>query len=522
MHPGTFAATTPDRPAVIMAGSGEILTYRQLDEGANQIARLFGRLGLVAGDHVAFQLPNGTAFFTLLWGAHRAGLVYTAISTRLGADETTYIVENCDASVVVVGAEQKATIEALAPDHAGLTPRLRARYVLGGDAPGWERWEDAVATESTEAPATIRAGEDMLYSSGTTGRPKGISPASDDAGPEVATEPEALDALTTLCQLFFGYTEQMVYLSPAPLYHAAPLRFTRAVHRTGGTVVVMEHFDAEVFLELVATHQVTHSQVVPTMLVRMLKLPAATRAGADLSSLRVVIHAAAPCPPTVKVQIMDWWGPILSEYYAGTEGNGIVVCTAQEWLAHPGTVGRSLNAEVHILGDDGDELAVGQTGTINFAGAGDFAYHRDPIKTAEAHSPQGWSTLGDVGYLDGEGYLYLTDRKANMIISGGVNIYPQETENLLALHPKVADVAVIGVPNDEMGEEVKAVVQPTDWADAGAELEVELIAYCRQKLAHYKCPRSVDFDPELPRQATGKLYKRLLKDRYWQGHRVRI
>jgi long-chain acyl-CoA synthetase len=515
MHPGTFAATTPDKPAVVMAASGEIMTYRQLDARANQISRLFSRLGLIAGDHIAFQLPNGTAFFAVLWGAHRAGLVYTAISTRLGGAETTYIIDNCDASVVIVGSQQGATLEALAPEHTRLAVGLRARYVLGGDAVGWERWEDAVAAEPTEAPFMTQAGEDMLYSSGTTGRPKGVHRVN-DAGTGI----DELDALSVMCQLLFGYDEETVYLSPAPLYHAAPLRFTRAVHRTGGTVVVMEHFDAEEFLDLVASHRVTHSQLVPTMFVRMLRLPVATRSDADLSSLRVAIHAAAPCPPSVKRQIMEWWGPILWEYYAGTEGNGIVVCNAEEWLAHPGTVGRSLNADVHVLDDDGAELADGQTGTIYFAGA--FAYHREPIKTAEAHSPQGWSTLGDVGYLDGDGYLYLTDRKANMIISGGVNIYPQETENLLALHPKVVDIAVIGVPNDEMGEEVKAVVQPVDWADAGPDLEAELIDYCRQRLAHYKCPRSIDFDPALPRQPTGKLYKRLLKDRYWQGQGSRI
>jgi long-chain acyl-CoA synthetase len=516
MHPGVFATTTPEKPAVVMAESGRILTYRQLDQGANQVSRLFGHLGLVAGDHVAFQLANGPDFFTLLWGAHRAGLVYTAISTRLGADEATYIVDNCEASVLIVGAGQQATLDALGPEDGAATPRLRARYVLGDEVPGWDRWEDAVRVQSTEAPPPAPAGTDMLYSSGTTGRPKGIFRGGS------TTPLDELDGLTTLCQLLFGYTDETVYLSPAPLYHAAPLRFTRSVHRTGGTVVVMERFDAEAFLDLVPTYRVTHAQVVPTMFVRMLKLPGATRRQGDLSSLQVVIHAAAPCPPAVKAQIIDWWGPILWEYYAGTEGNGIVVCNAEEWLAHPGTVGRSVNTEVHILDDEGDEQPVGQTGTVYFADDGDFAYHRDPVKTAEAHSPQGWSTLGDIGYLDGEEYLYLTDRKANVIISGGVNIYPQETENLLALHPKVADIAVIGVPNEEMGEEVKAVVQPVDWAEAGPDLAVELISYCRQRLAHYKCPRSVDFDPALPRQATGKLYKRLVKDRYWTEHNSRI
>jgi long-chain acyl-CoA synthetase len=330
------------------------------------------------------------------------------------------------------------------------------------------------------------------------------------------------DGVTVMCQLIYGYSDATVYLSPAPLYHAAPLRFTRSVHRTGGTVVVMEHFDAAEYLDLVGRYRITHSQVVPTMFIRILKLPEEVRAAADVSSLEAVIHAAAPCPIPVKRQIIDWWGPIIWEYYAGTEGNGIVLCGSQDWLAHPGTVGRALNSEVHILGDDGAELPVGEQGTIYFGGGSDFEYHGDPVKTAEAHSPQGWGTLGDVGYLDADGFLYLTDRKANMIISGGVNIYPQEAENLLALHPKVADVAVFGVPDDEMGEQVKAVVQPVDWSDAGPALEAELIAYCREHLAHLKCPRSIDFDRELPRHPTGKLYKRLLKDRYWEGRATRI
>jgi long-chain acyl-CoA synthetase len=309
----------------------------------------------------------------------------------------------------------------------------------------------------------------------------------------------------------------MVYLSPAPLYHAAPLRFTRSVHRTGGTVIVMEHFEPSEFLRLVEVHQVTHSQMVPTMFIRLLKLPDVVREAADVSSLRFAIHASAPCPIPVKTRMIEWWGPIVWEYYAGTEGNGIVLCNSEQWLAHPGTVGAPINVDVHILDDDGREVPVGTNGIVYFGGGSDFAYHRDPEKTRQAHSPQGWGTLGDIGHLDEDGFLYLTDRKAHMIISGGVNIYPQEVENLLALHPKVADVAVVGVPDEDMGELVKAVVQPLAWSDAGPDLASELIAYCRVHLAGYKCPRSVDFDPALPRQATGKLYKRFVRERYWQG-----
>ncbi|MCX7620790.1 MAG: AMP-binding protein, partial [Acidimicrobiales bacterium] len=323
-------------------------------------------------------------------------------------------------------------------------------------------------------------------------------------------------------QLLFDYNESMVYLSPAPLYHAAPLRFSMAVHQVGGTVIVMEHFDPEQFLALIESYKVTHTQVVPTMFIRLLKLPEEARKAYDLSSLQVAIHAAAPCPIAVKEKMIEWWGPIIHEYYAGTEGNGLVYCNSEDWLTHKGTVGRALLGKVHIVDEEGNELPPGEEGTIYFESDAQFEYHNDPEKTAASRLPNGWTTLGDVGRLDEDGFLYLTDRKAYMIITGGVNVYPQEAENVLALHPKVQDVAVIGVPNEEFGEEVKAIVEPVDMADAGPELERELIEYCRQHLADVKCPRSVDFRPELPRHPTGKLYKRLLKDEYWQGHESRI
>ncbi|MGE5130254.1 MAG: AMP-binding protein, partial [Sphingomonadaceae bacterium] len=320
--------------------------------------------------------------------------------------------------------------------------------------------------------------------------------------------------LLALARKLYGLGPDSIYLSPAPLYHAAPLRFNMTVMRCGGTSVLMEHFEAEEALALIERHRVTHSQWVPTMFVRMLKLPPDVRARYDLSSLRVAIHAAAPCPVPVKEEMIRWWGPVLYEYYAGTEGNGYVACNSQEWLAHKGTVGRALLGEVRILDDDGAVLPPGETGTIYFANGPAFEYHNDPRKTAVSRSREGWSTLGDVGRLDAEGYLYLTDRKDYMIISGGVNVYPQEVENLLVTHPKVADVAVLGVPNEDLGEEVKAVVQPMDWRDAGPALAAELMAYCRGNLSHIKCPRSIDFEPELPRHPTGKLYKRLLRERY--------
>src|SRR5262245_30572112 len=356
----------------------------------------------------------------------------------------------------------------------------------------------------------------MLYSSGTTGRPKGVK------HPLVEAPIGTPAPLVAGINVMYGVTKDSSYLSPAPLYHSAPLGFTMSMLRIGGTVLVMEHFDAERALGLIEQHRVTHAQWVPTMFVRMLKLPEVVRARYDASSLRFAIHAAAPCPVHVKEQMIEWWGPILHEYYAGTEGNGFCAIDSQQWLEHRGSVGRPTNAKVHILDDEFNELPPGEVGTIYFESGARYEYHNDPVKTAGAKSPQGWTTLGDVGYVDPEGWLFLTDRKAFMIISGGVNIYPQETEDCLIQHPLVADVAVIGVPNEDFGEEVKAVVQPVSMDEAGPALEEELIAWCRQRISALKCPRTVDFEPELPRHPTGKLYKRLLRDRYWGKRDSRI
>jgi long-chain acyl-CoA synthetase len=356
----------------------------------------------------------------------------------------------------------------------------------------------------------------MLYSSGTTGRPKGVLPV-------LPKQPiDAENPLLAITSKLYGMGPDTIYLSPAPLYHAAPLRFNMSVMRLGGTAVIMEHFDAEAFLRLVPQHRITHSQLVPAMFVRFLKLPDAVRLQYDMSSLRCAIHAAAPCPVPTKEAMIAWWGPIVWEYYAGTEGNGLTMCNSAEWLAHKGTVGKAVVGTLRICDDAGNELPAGEPGTIYFADGRPFEYHNDSNKTAESRHPRGWTTLGDVGYVDGDGFLHLTDRKAFMIISGGVNIYPQEAENLLINHPRVMDCAVFGVPNEDFGEEVKAVVQPREMAEAGPALAEELIAYCKQHLAAIKCPRSIDFEPELPRHPTGKLYKRLLRDRYWQGRESRI
>ncbi|MGB1685762.1 MAG: AMP-binding protein, partial [Pseudomonadales bacterium] len=384
-------------------------------------------------------------------------------------------------------------------------------YMLDGLTAGATSLEAAVADMPTTPLEDQSCGQSLLYSSGTTGRPKGVKKPLPDT-PWGEAEP-----VFQARQERYDFTEDSIYLSPAPLYHAAPLGFTMNVLRYGGTCIVMENYDSEAALSLIEKYKVTHSQWVPTMFVRMLKLPEDIRHKYDLSSHEVAIHAAAPCPISVKEQMIAWWGPVIHEYYAGTEGNGSTTITSEEWLAHKGSVGQAAHGvSLHILDDDFNELPVGEAGGVYFEGGGTFEYLGDSEKTSSSRSPQGYSTLGDIGYLDDEGFLYLTDRRSFMIISGGVNIYPQETENALITHAEVVDVAVFGIPNEEFGEEVKAVVQPRDMADAGPELEARLIAYAREHISHIKCPRSIDFMEELPRHPTGKLYKRLLKDKYWQ------
>ncbi|MFD1542549.1 AMP-binding protein [Nonomuraea guangzhouensis] len=511
MHPGAIAAVTPDKPAVIMAGSGRVVTYRELDEESNRLAHLFRAAGLRPGDHVAFMLANHPLYLAIAWAANRAGLYYTAISSRLGTDELAYIVNNCGARVFL----SEASLAEVATSITPVTPGVELRLMLDGTAEGFDSYEEAVAGQPPMPIDDECQGSDMLYSSGTTGRPKGVKPALPGTP---LTEP---NLLLKLVEALFAPAGDSVYLSPAPLYHAAPLRYCMTFQRLGATIVVMERFDPERYLELVEKYAVTHSQLVPTMFIKMLKLPDEIRKKYDLSSLQCAIHAAAPCPVPVKEQMIAWWGPIIHEYYAGTEGNGFLYTGSQDWLEHPGTVGRSLLGTVHICDEDGNALPPGEHGTIFFESPTRFEYHDDPDKTRSVQDPQGrgWTTLGDIGYLDAEGFLYLTDRRSYMIISGGVNIYPQEAENILCLHPKIADVAVFGIPDEEMGEQVKAVVQPVSMAEAGPALEAELIEYCRARLAHYKCPKSVDFRAELPRHPTGKLYKRLLKDEYWPARK---
>ena len=515
-HPGAHALATPDKPAVIMARTGEVITFAELDARSNRLARLWWEHGLRPGDHIAIFADNHPRYYEAFWAAMRSGLYFTTVNRYLTAEEAAYIVVDCEARVVVASrslGEVAARLPALAAD-------VELWLMWDGTVDGFEPYEDAVTRHPAQPLDHQPRGSTMLYSSGTTGRPKGIRRPLDGT---TIDEPDLM-AQGLLGGLFM-FSAESVYLSPAPLYHSAPLAFSNATISLGGTVVVMERFDPAEALDLIQAHSVTHSQWVPTMFSRFLKLDPAVRAGRDLSSHRVAIHAAAPCPPQVKRQMIEWWGPILYEYYAGTEANGFCYIDSPTWLAHPGSVGQSLLGPIRICNARGRELPAGEAGIIYFErDQMPFEYHHDPVKTRDAQHPEhpNWSTLGDMGYLDDDGFLYLTDRRDFMIISGGVNIYPREIEDVLVLHPKVVDVAVFGVSHPEMGEEVKAVVQPVAHEGIGPELEQELIAYARDRLAHYKVPRSVDFDEELPRLPTGKLYKQALRERYWTDRDTRI
>jgi acyl-CoA synthetase (AMP-forming)/AMP-acid ligase II len=503
--------TTPDKVALVM-GSGDSRTYGQLTRRSNRVAQLLYAAGLRRGDGILLMVPNRPEFFEVAWAAQRSGLYYTPVNTHLTSDEVAYIVRDSGAKALVIDV----AFAALAPDLQSVDRDLLLRLSIGGGVATYDDYEEALAGASEDPPPEPSQGTEMMYSSGTTGYPKAVErplPGTDGSW----AQSTVAQGLRTM----YGMTPSDVYLSPAPLYHSAPFAYSMGTMRMGAKAVVMERFDPERCLQLIERERVTHGQFVPTMFVRLLKLPVEVRDRYDLSSLRAVLHAAAPCPVEVKQAMIKWWGPIIYEYYAGTEGFAATFIGPDEWLAHPGSVGKP-NNPVHIVGEDGHECPLGEPGSIYFEGGPPFEYHNDPAKTASVSNDKGWRTLGDVGYVDEEGYLYLTDRATFMVVSGGVNIYPQEIENVLVLHPKVVDVAVFGVPNDDFGEEVKAVVQPVDWTDAGEAAAAELMDYCRSYLAGYKCPRSIDFQRELPRDPNGKLYKRRLRDRYWEGHSTRL
>ncbi len=488
-----------------MEPSGERVSYEELERRSNRYAHLFRSLGLRAGDTMAFSLENRREFLEIAWGAQRAGLRYVPISNKLNSAEIAHIVEDSRARALLASH----SLEALATALADCLGRLHCLGVGGGAGPF--RDVEQLLGRMPETPIEDEeAGIEMLYSSGTTGRPKGIAPQHEAGLPIGAPEP-----VTQAIANKFGATENSVYLCPAPLYHAAALRWCMAMGRIGATAVIMEKFDAELALALIERHRITLAQFVPTHFVRMLKLPDTVRARFDVSSLERVVHAAAPCPIPVKEAMLDWFGPIIYEYYGGSEMNGSTSIGPLEWMNRKGSVGRSAGETIHICDGEGRELPPRSEGLVYFSGGRDFEYYNDPLKTREARHEKGWTTLGDIGWVDEEGYLYLTDRKSFMIISGGVNIYPQEIENLLITHPLVADVAVVGGPDEDMGEKVVAVVEPVDWNDAGEALAAELERFARSALSHVKVPRQFLFQRQLPRLDTGKLSKRQIRSELW-------
>ena len=515
MYPGNHAATRAGQPAVIMAQTGQVLTYGELEARSNRLSHLLRARGLRRLDHYAIFMENNARYIECCAAGTRAGLYYTCINSFLTPDELAYIVTNSESRILITSEAKRHVAEVALKS----CPKIELCLIVDGKGDGERVYNLDEATNAYPASpiADQSLGAAMLYSSGTTGRPKGV------LRPLPLQPPWQQLPLYAFLDKLWRYRDGMVYLSPAPLYHSAPQAAVSLAIDRGGTVIVMESFDAERYLQLVQIYKVTHSQLVPTMFSRMLKLPETVRRRYDLSSLETAVHAAAPCPVPVKEQMIAWWGPIILEYYGMTEAMGFSACDSAEWLAHRGTVGKVLFGELHVLDAEMRPCPTGTPGTLWFKTASPFEYFSDPVKTAEARSADGvLSTVGDVGYVDQEGYLYLTDRRTFMIISGGVNIYPQECENLLITHAKVADAAVFGVPNEDLGEEVKAVVQLMPGVVPGPEVAAELMAFCAEHLARQKCPRSIDFEDELPRLPTGKLYKRTLRDRYWQGHETRI
>lgn len=514
MYPGKFARENLDRPAFIMASTGETVTYAEYETRTNKLAHWLHRKGLKHRDHYAIFMENNAWYFECGGAGERSGLYYTCINSYLTAEELAFIVNNSESRILITSqAKRNVAREALKT-----CPNVITGIVVDGPTDDqFINLQEATADCPSTPLDQERLGLSMLYSSGTTGQPKGILRPMPD------NHPLEQIPLYTFLQKLWHYREDMVYLSPAPLYHSAPQAAVNFAIRFGGTVIIMERFDPERYLDLIDKYKVTHSQLVPTMFSRMLKLPEAVRNKADLSSLEIAIHAAAPCPVQVKQDMIKWWGPIIHEYYGATEGLGFTACNSEEWLAHPGSVGKVLLGDLHILDEEMNPCPTGTPGTVWFKTATEFEYFNDPERTKEALSPDGtMSTVGDMGYIDEDGFLYLTDRATFMIVSGGVNIYPQECENLLITHPKVADAAVFGVPNEDFGEEVKAVIQPMPGIVPGEDLASELNQFCHEHLSPQKCPRSFDFEEQLPRLPTGKLYKRLLRDRYWGDKKSKI
>ncbi|ABF12017.1 long-chain acyl-CoA synthetase [Cupriavidus metallidurans] len=517
-----WATVAPQKPALIQAESGHVITYGELDARAIRAAQWLVSRGLEAGDCIAVLVENHPGLIEIASAARRVGLYYTAVNTHLSPAEAAYVLKDCGAKLLIASPAMLPLVEAVraADAHALDLPV----FVLAGASnlpPGFEAYEAAISAFAPDATLPPRpVGRDMLYSSGTTGHPKGIrrplTPYEDRDKPELEI---------IAWRRAFGFDENTVYLSTAPFYHAAPLRYIMRTLDVGGTCVAMSKYDAEGALAAVERYRVTHSQWVPTMFVRLLGLPDEARRRYDLSSMKVAIHAAAPCPVHVKQAMLDWWGDILYEYYAGSEGAGTTSIGPLEWRKYPGSVGRASAGVIHIVDNAGNELPPNEVGMIYFSGVATFSYHNAPEKTRSAYNDKGWATYGDLGYVNEEGYLFLSDRRADLILSGGVNVYPQEIESVLMQHPSVADVAVIGVPDPELGEVPKAVIELRDGKAATPDLAQDIVDYCQGRLGRLKLPRTVVFDERLPRTPTGKLLRRELKDRHREqphsGHAVR-
>ncbi|WP_029088136.1 acyl-CoA synthetase [Brevibacterium album] len=506
MYPGAHAAQHPDKPALILADTGAVLTYAELEERSLRLANHFRSLGVLPGQHLAIIAENRFEIVEAMWAALRTGTLITAVNSHLTAEEASYIVHDCQAEIVLLSGELDDAAE-LAERCADVPHRIW----IGAPLPGFDPYEEVLAAASAERPDYEPCGDDMLYSSGTTGRPKGILPELKDQSVE--------DPNIPIVQLFtgvYGFGPDTVYLSPAPLYHAAPLRFVRTTHARGGTAVIMPRFDAEAALAAIEKHRVTHSQWVPTMFIRMLKLDREVRESYDVSSLRAAIHAAAPCPVEVKRQMIEWFGPVVYEYYSSTEGPGVTLISSEEALAKPGSVGRDgYLGTIRICGPDGEELPAGEVGTIYFEVDPDkpmFRYFGDEAKTAASRHPvhERWATTGDLGWIDEDRYLYLSERRGFLIITGGVNIYPQEIENALALHPDVRDVAVVGEPDEELGEVAVAYIEPEEHVSPERDLGSEVREWLTGRLSKFKVPRRIRVIDALPRTPTGKLVKRKL------------
>ncbi|GAB3293936.1 AMP-binding protein [Epidermidibacterium keratini] len=508
MYPGKWASEAPDRPAAVLTETGEELTYAQLEERSAKLAHWFREQGLQRGDVVALLATNSLEHFEIYWAVMRSGLYLTPINFHLLPSEVSYILDDSDAQVLIASAD----LGDLAKEALAAAPKVRKALAYGGQIDGFEDYVAAYAGQPSGDLDDDRAGRAMLYSSGTTGKPKGVRQPL----PEESVKSDGDGALNVVAPIF-GFGDQTRYLSPAPLYHAAPLRYSGQIQVWGGTVYVMPRFDAEDALRQIDRYQITHSQWVPTMFVRMLKLPEQTRGEYDVSSMQVAIHAAAPCPQDVKRAMIDWWGPVLWEYYAGSEGNGTTIINSEQWLTKPGSVGKPATTVVHICDDEGNELPVGEIGKVYFESERPpFEYYKSPEKTASSRHPrhEKWTAIGDLGYVDEDGFLFLAERQSFVIISGGVNIYPQEIEDALTMHPSVGDVAVIGVDDADLGEVVKAVVELVDGVPANDDTREALMEHLRERVAKYKLPRTIDFTERLPRTPTGKLRKHQLRAQY--------